>query len=211
MSSDAIDLTMMTVSHDGLRRDAGHLQRAVERRDAEDPERRRAVLDGWSMFRLQLGHHHTNEDKSLWPRMRAGLRERPDDLVVLDAMEAEHERLDPLLAAVDRALADPEAGQDTFAQAVAEFDAALTAHLAHEERDALPLVEAAVAPAEWRAITREMRDLIGLKGAADFFPWLLDDAPDRDKVAVLRQMPAPARLMYHRMWAPRYARTRRWE
>lgn len=210
MSSDAIDMTMMIVSHDAFRRDLGHLKRAVEQRGAEDPERRRAVQNGWEMFKLQLENHHTNEDKSIWPRMRNGLRDRPDDLLVLDAMEAEHEQIDPLLVAVDGALADPEAGQDRFAQAIAELDASLTAHLTHEERDALPLVDVALTPAEWQETAKDMRDLIGLKGAADFFPWLLDGAPDKDADAILKLMPAPARMMYRRMWVPKYAKEQRW-
>ena len=154
MSSDAIDMTLMIVSHDAFRRDLGHLKRAVEQRSTEDPERRRAVQTGWELFKIQLEDHHTNEDKSIWPRMRNGLRDRPDDLLVLDAMEAEHEQIDPLLAAVDGALADPGAGQDRFAQAINELDASLTAHLAHEERDALPLVNVAMTPDEWQDAPR---------------------------------------------------------
>jgi hemerythrin-like domain-containing protein len=183
-------MTMMIVSHDAFRRDLGHLKRAVEQ--------------------LQLENHHTNEDKSIWPRMRDGLRDRPDDLLVLDAMEAEHDQIDPLLAAVDGALAEPEAGQDRFAQAIAELDASLTGHLTHEERDALPLVDVALTPAEWQETAKDMRDLIGLKGAADFFPWLLDGAPDKDADAILKLMPAPARMMYRRMWVPKYAKEQRW-
>ena len=55
-----------------------------------------------------------------------------------------------------------------------------------------------------------MRDLIGLKGAADFFPWLLDGASDKDADAILKLMPAPARMMYRRMWVPKYTKERRW-
>jgi hypothetical protein len=43
---------------------------------------------------------------STWPRMRARLADRPDDLALLQAMEDEHARIDPLIAAVDGALAD---------------------------------------------------------------------------------------------------------
>jgi iron-sulfur cluster repair protein YtfE (RIC family) len=203
-------MTLMIVSHDAFRRDLGHLKRAVEQRSSEDPQRRRAVQAGWEMFKLQLENHHTNEDKSIWPRMRNGLRDRPDDLLVLDAMEAEHERIDPLLAAVDGALADPEAGHERFAQAITELDATLTGHLTHEERDALPLVQVALTPDEWQETAKDMRELIGLKGAADFFPWLLDGASDKDSDAVLKVMPAPARMMYRRMWVPKYKKVKRW-
>ncbi|GAB3969199.1 hypothetical protein GCM10029978_040060 [Actinoallomurus acanthiterrae] len=210
MSSDDIDMTMMLVSHNAFRRDLGHLRRAVEQRSAEDPERRRAVQNGWSLFKLQLHNHHTNEDKSIWPRMRARLRDKPDDLGVLDAMEAEHDRIDPLLAAVDAALADGTADQERFAQAIAELDDALSGHLTHEEKDALPLVPVTLTSDEWQETAKDMRDLVGLKGAAEFFPWLLDGAPDKDADAILKLMPAPARLMYRRMWVPKYSKERRW-
>lgn len=210
MSSDGFDMTMMMVVHNAFRRDLGHLKRAVEKRSVEDPNRRQAVHNGWNLFKLQLETHHTSEDRSIWPRMREGLRGHPDELTVLDAMEAEHGEIDPLLAAVEQALSEPESGHDELAKAITELDSALVGHLAHEENDALPLVPVAITPEQWQQAAKENRDMVGLKGAADFFPWLLDGAPDKDSEAVLKAIPAPARMMYRRVWVPKYSKEPRW-
>ena len=62
-------------------------------------------------------------------------RTAPAALSVLAAMEAEHERIDPLLAAVDSALARDH---DRLADVIDALTSSLTGHLGHEERDGLP-------------------------------------------------------------------------
>jgi len=54
-------------------------------------------------FKTQLLLHHDVEDAHLWPRLRLVVAERRRDLTLVDEMEAEHARLDPLLAAIDEA------------------------------------------------------------------------------------------------------------
>jgi len=84
-----LDLTLMVAFHDAFRRDLGHLARAASRRPAE--------LAGWELFKTELHIHHTAEDQDLWPRMRTHLADRPDQLALLQAMQDEHARIDPLL------------------------------------------------------------------------------------------------------------------
>jgi Hemerythrin HHE cation binding domain len=54
------------------------------------------VLAGWELFKTELHIHHTAEDQDLWPRMRTHLADRPDQLALLQAMQDEHGRIDPL-------------------------------------------------------------------------------------------------------------------
>ncbi len=103
-SGDA-DLTIMTAAHDGLRHDLGALARAAQGPGGRDPERQRAVAAGWELFKRQLHLHHTAEDDLIWPALRERLEHSADALSVLDDMEAEHQRIDPLLAAVDAGFA----------------------------------------------------------------------------------------------------------
>jgi hypothetical protein len=115
-----LDLTVMLAFHDAFRRDLGHLARAASRRpaDLDDPNRRTAVLAGWELFKTYLHIHHTAEDNDLWPRMRTHLADRPDELALLQAMQDEHARIDPLLEAVEGAFADRDGGHQRLGDTV---------------------------------------------------------------------------------------------
>ncbi len=105
-------MSLLVAFHDAFRRDPGHLARTASRRPAEldDPARHTAVQAGWELFKTQLHIHHTGEDHDLWPRMRTHLANHPDELALLQAMQDEHARIDPLLDAVEGAFADRDGG-----------------------------------------------------------------------------------------------------
>ena len=100
-TAEAIDFTMMYVTHDAFRRDLGRFTAASAAGTAQAP----GVRAGWENFKAQLLLHHSVEDTHLWPRVRRAAAGRPAGLALLDEMEAEHAQIDPLLAAVDDALA----------------------------------------------------------------------------------------------------------
>src|SRR4029453_7223540 len=143
-----LDMTMMLVVHNAFRRDLAHLARAASRSpaDLDAPARHTAVLAGWEIFKTQLHLHHTGEDTNLWPRMRTRLADRPDDLVLLQAMETPHAPTDP------------------------------------------PAARAR-----------------GLRGGAQVFTGLPDGASPKQSQGVLRGFPPPLRVVYRRIWQPRYA------
>jgi hypothetical protein len=97
------DLTIMLAAHDAFRRDLTRLARAAASADLSDPARRQSVATGWELFKRELHIHHTAEDELIWPALRPRLIHSEHAQSVLDAMEEEHERIDPLLAAVDAA------------------------------------------------------------------------------------------------------------
>ena len=101
------DLTIMLAAHDAFRRDLTRLVRAAAAADLSDPARRQSVAAGWELFKHELHLHHTAEDEIIWPVLRPRLAHSEHALSVLDAMEEEHERIDPLLAAVDAGFAPP--------------------------------------------------------------------------------------------------------
>lgn len=198
-----VDFTLMYAAHDAFHRDLRCLTAAVQAGRTADP----AVHAGWATFKNQLQVHHTAEDTSLWPPLRKKVT-RPDQVEVLDAMEAEHARIDPLLSQVDGSLADVgHAGVADHAAALAET---LAAHMKHEEDQALPLVETYLGPAGWAAFRKATGKIQGLRGGAEFFPWMLDGASADTSKRVLSMLPPPARLLYRAVWRPRYARTPRW-
>jgi iron-sulfur cluster repair protein YtfE (RIC family) len=198
-----VDFTLMYAAHDAFHRDLRCLTAAVQAGRTADP----AVHAGWATFKNQLRVHHTAEDTSLWPPLRKKVT-RPDQVEVLDAMEAEHARIDPLLSQVDGSLAAVgHAGVADHAAALAET---LAAHMKHEEDQALPLVETYLGPEGWAAFRKATGKIQGLRGGAEFFPWMLDGASADTSKRVLSMLPPPARLLYRAVWRPRYARTPRW-
>jgi hypothetical protein len=194
----------MHATHDAFRRDLGRFTTASAAGTADAP----GVRAGWENFKTQLLLHHSVEDSDLWPRVRRAAAERPSSLALLAEMEAEHAQIDPLLAAVDAALANP-AGN--LAAHVTELTSALQWHLKHEEDDALPLIQSVCTPADWRAFTGEMRRRQGIKGAAIYVPWILDGAAPAGRQRLLAALPGPVRVINRLLWEPRYRQRGLWK
>jgi hypothetical protein len=72
----------------------------------------------------------------------------------MQAMEDEHARIDPLLDAVGAALADTANGHQRLGDTVDTLVTELSGHLAHEERDTLPLLGRTLTRAEWQGVRR---------------------------------------------------------
>ena len=192
-----IDLTGMYAAHDSFRRDLDRLAHAAER----GPDAFAAVRGGWQNFVTQLLVHHRAEDEALWPRLRARLA-RPEDLRLLDEMEMEHAVIDPLIEKIEQSGGD--------ADHVSRFAEALRTHLAHEEREALPLIRTALTPDDWAAFTGHIRREQGMKGAAVYLPWVLDGEVTEAQRTFVAGLPAPPRLLNKLVWQRRYRRRQLW-
>ncbi len=240
------DLAIMLAAHHAFRRDLARLARAAAAADLSDPARRQSVAAGWELFKRELHLHHTAEDEIIWPVLRPRLTHSENALSVLDAMEDEHERIDPLLAAVDAAFvqrdgaagpAGPPAvgragvgpagvspagvgpvgpagddwpGEDRLADVIDVLASTLTGHLAHEERDGLPLIGVALTSAEWRGVGFKIARRNGMSQGSEMFAWILDGAGREDAAVTLRTLPPPLRLLYRAIWKPRFDKTPRW-
>jgi len=200
---DTIDFREMYAIHDAFRRDLGKFVAAATAGKALSPQ----VQAGWANFKVQLGIHHSVEDAWLWPHLQRELADRPADLALLAEMEAEHARIDPLLAAVDAAL--PGQGAN-LVRHVQELSAVLGFHLKHEEDDALPLIQSVLMPVDWKGFRNAMTKAQGIKGAAVFIPWLIDGLTVADQQYSIANMPPPARLLNRLVWAPRYRQRNLW-
>jgi iron-sulfur cluster repair protein YtfE (RIC family) len=198
-----IDLTVMYAAHDAFRRDLDRLAGAVAAGKAGAAPVRR----GWENFEHQLRVHDTAEDAALWPRVRDAVRGSPADLALLDELEAEHARMDPLLDAVGRALADGTAG---IAEHVHRLRRSLDGHLRQEESSALPLVQSVLGPADWQEFLDELRRRQGLKGAAVFVPWIIDGVLPTERSRFLSTMPPRVRALTRLTWEPGYRKLRLW-
>lgn len=192
------DMTMMYAMHDALRRDLGALARSAT------PSLRTAV--GWELFKKALLTHHLAEDEALWPAMRVVLADKPDDLALLDAMEAEHARIDPLIDAIDDALRD---GHDRLGDLTDALAVELTAHLAHEEKEALALIDATVTEQDMAAFGAAHTTRYG-PDVSRILPWLLDGAADDTAELIVGSLPEPVRNAYRDAWLPAHRATTLW-
>jgi hypothetical protein len=203
-----LDMSMMFAMHDALRRELVQAARIASLRDDHPGGLLRAAL-GWELFKKFLLVHHHSEDDALWPTLRANVAGRPDRVALVDALEAEHAAIDPLLTAIDAAAADPDYGYQQFGDIVDELATKLTWHLAHEESDGLPLIDASLTPAEWQHFAQVHTERI--RGdAAMYMPWLLNGASPQMLDAVLSKFPPPLLTAYREQWGPKYAAMAIW-
>ncbi|KJE23491.1 hemerythrin HHE cation binding domain-containing protein [Frankia torreyi] len=200
---EELDFSMMYATHDAFRRDLKRFEAAAAAGKGGNPK----ILAGWENFKTQLLIHHGVEDSYLWPRVENAVAGRAHDLALLKDMKDEHAQLDPLLARVDEALAGRAAD---LADRIRDVAAVLGDHLTHEEDSALPLIQAVLPRAEWDGMSGAMARREGVKGAAYFVPWVLEEKSPAERQRILARLPAPARLLNRLLWQPRYLRRNLW-
>ena len=198
-----LDVSMMFAMHDALRRELVQVARVASRADDHPGQLLRAAL-GWELFKKFLLVHHQSEDDVLWPALRARVAGQPDRLALTDALEAEHAVIEPLLIAIDAAAADPHYGYQRFGDIVDELITKLTAHLAHEETDGLPLIDASLTKQQWQHFAQVHAERVG-GDAPTYMPWLLNGASPQTLDAVLGKFPPPLLTAFREQWGPKYA------
>lgn len=203
------DMNMMYATHDALRRDLDEIRR-IAAGGQQDPTSMLRRAGCWEMFTRFLHVHHQAEDDLLWPAMRGALAGDQAAEALLDAMEAEHASIDPILASIGAALVDRESGAARLGDLTEQLASSLRAHLDHEEADVLPLIDASVSPQQWAAFGTETGNRIGPDGVSRFFPWALEAAKPEVRSAVLSVLPPPMVNAYQELWQPAYAELERW-
>ena len=203
-----LDVSMMFAMHDALRRELVQVARVASRTDDHPGQLLRAAL-GWELFKKFLLVHHQSEDDILWPALRTNVAGQPGRLALTDALEAEHAVIEPLLAAIDAAAADPHYGYQRFGDIVDELITKLTAHLAHEETDGLPLIDASLTEQQWQHFAQVHAERIAGE-ASTYMPWLLNGASLQTLDAVLGKFPPPLLTAFREQWGPAYAALAIW-
>ena len=198
-----LDMSMMFAMHDALRRELVQVTRIAAVRDDDPKKLLRAAL-GWELFKKYLLVHHQTEDDVLWPALRTQAAGHPDWLALADALEAEHSVIEPLLAAIDAAAADPDYGYQRFGDITDELATKLTAHLTHEENDGLALIDATLTAQQWQHFAQVHGGRL-TGDASVYMPWLLNGASPQTLDAILGKFPPPFLAAYREQWAPSYA------
>jgi hypothetical protein len=76
-------------------------------------------------------------------------------------------------------------------------------HLDHEEREALPLIDATLTEEQWLRFGADHRAKVGSQ-TPRWMPWILDDALPEHADVILGRLPEQARATFLEQWQPAY-------
>ncbi len=172
------DLSGMYVAHHAFRRDLDRFAAAARNTPVDDVRTWRSLATRWARFGAVLHHHHTTEDTAIWPPLLAAVDTAGDAAGrrILEAMEAEHEVIDPQLAACGAAFdamafAPHKDAKERLAGLVARTRELLAEHLRHEETEALPLVQRHLAAEAWAEAERVAGSGMSVRQLGFLVPW----------------------------------------
>jgi iron-sulfur cluster repair protein YtfE (RIC family) len=162
-----------------------------------------------------LHHHHQVEDDALWPVLRRHAQEagNVEDVTTLDDMESEHGVIDPALTAVRTAFEDICAHPCTDHRNALEIRVAaaresLLEHLAHEEGQALPMLQRTLSVTENDAFERAASQAYPLRIVPFVLPWVMHELPTEARERVVEMAP-PGYGLIHRLLRGRFERAER--
>jgi hemerythrin-like domain-containing protein len=183
----------MFAVHTLFRRELSLIPDLVRAVPAGDAPRTALIASHVDFMIMALGLHHSDEDKHVWPQMRARGPETVASIV--DLMERQHKAIHQLLLHAADALGSwRERGsaraRDALADGVAQLLPVVKEHLADEEARAVPLIGQYVTAAEYGLIVPEVVAAIGQDRLPMFFGMLMYEAEPAVIDQIVSQMPA---------------------
>lgn len=176
-----LDINGMYLAHHAFRRDLASFARAAAATPVAETAVWRALGVRWERFGHVLHHHHSAEDRVLWPQLLELVDADGDaeGRATLEAMEAEHHLVDPLLAGCAEGFArmagrPDEAARRELAGCVAETRDVLAAHLRHEETGALPIVQRLLSQEGWDRVEEAAGSGTSFRRMRFVVPWVAD-------------------------------------
>ena len=177
-----VDMLMMYVMHHAFRRDLAAFSQAARLTPSGDRATWRALADRWALFADVLHHHHSGEDAGLWPELLE--RSGEADRATLEAMEAEHAEIDPLLQGCAAGFArlaerDDEDARRALSVRVTATRESLGRHLKHEETDAIAILQRVLTHEDWERIDEEhfKNDDMPFSKIVRLVPWVAYGVP----------------------------------
>lgn len=171
-----VPMHAMSVMHHAFRRDLAAFAAAAQATPVIDRATWQALAERWEAFAHVLHHHHTGEDTGVWPFLMA--RADAAGRATLEAVEAEHAEIDPLLEASAAGFArlartPDEVTRAALAVRLVAARESLGRHLAHEETQAIALIQEHMTPEEWHRIDEEyFKQRLSLRRMATLVPWV---------------------------------------
>jgi hemerythrin-like domain-containing protein len=195
-----VDVKMMYVMHHAFRRDLVMFAAAAAATPAGDADTWVALAERWRVFSTILHHHHSGEDAGLWPRLMQDAS--PREQTTLEAMEAEHAEIDPILTACATGFQRVTSGTDPMAAAflagrLAAARDTLLAHMGHEETEAMALVQKHLTQADWDHVVEQNFDKnMPAKELLAAIPWIAHELPRYARDELLEEAGLPMRLLW---------------
>ncbi|WP_395243002.1 hemerythrin domain-containing protein [Agromyces sp. MMS24-K17] len=186
--------------------DAPVVVRGVESGDLARARRVAKHLHGITAL---LHVHHRTEDEFFWDTMT---ERAPACGLHVALMREQHATVSDLLDSVDALVeawtaAADGAARDRLAAELEEVDRLLLRHLADEEREAFPVLDAILTDAEWDDIHREASRHRPPLPIFVLIGFMLESVPPAERDAwFASQMPAPIRVAYRAVGRKQYER-----
>ena len=212
VAAGPLDLNGMYLAHHAFRRDLANFAVAARETPLDARDVWRALAVRWELFSGILHHHHTTEDDVLWPQLLDIVDAAGDTegRATLEAMEAEHALIDPLLASCAAGFAamarTPDAEtRDRLAGTAQAARDTLSAHMGHEESEALPLVQRLLSAEGWERVEKAAGSGRSVKDLMFLVPWVADGLTPGQLGAAYRSVGQALRVMLA-LTRGRYAR-----
>ena len=179
------DTRIMTIVHNGLRRDLNRAQIALRHWPYPDSVQRAAIADHLAWLIGFLDMHHHAEDEGLYPVVHQRL---PEAAELLSAMKSDHHVLAKAMDRMGDAARDYAASntaREALLAAVDGLASAMLPHLQSEEEHAMPVVSRCMSRVEWEDwdqrynIKKRSRAELAFTGL-----WLVDGAAEADRDVV---------------------------
>jgi hemerythrin-like domain-containing protein len=199
----AIDTSMNTNLHSAFKREIVRLRDGLRKCDLSDAKDTEGLARRFRFFSVTLHHHHQGEDTFLWPNVRP--KANPQEILVLDAMEAEHGALASVLGAADEEFKNlsVNSDKDHIAARLDELGAVLSGHTQHEEREGVPIVQKYIEEDTFKSFIKFSRDS---EDASLVLPWVSDGATPTEVASTWGMIPAPVRLFVKPMLTRKYTK-----
>jgi hemerythrin-like domain-containing protein len=196
------DMSGMFLAHHAFRRDLRRFAAAARNTPVDDAAAWQTLARRWTAFSTILHHHHTVEDEAIWPPLlaRVAADGEAGDRETLEAMEAEHDLIDPQLAACAEgfaamAVVPSSVTREKLAADTAAIRDSLAEHLEHEETEALPLVQRHLTTEEWAHAEKQAGTGVSLRQLAFLVPWMAEELDAATIERVLAEAGAPMRVL----------------
>lgn len=196
----------MVVIHRIFRRGFHELAALVRAVPPGDTARAGAVASHLDFLLNGLHHHHTTEDRNIWPRLLERTPEAAHEVIA--AMSSDHDAVDVQVTRVRDLLpgwrANPTPGE--LASALDELDRLLVEHLDVEERAILPLVEAHLTEAEWQHAGEDAFEDFTNDEKLIATGQMIDVATPEEAAMFMGRLPPPIRVMWKLLGHRKYRR-----
>jgi hemerythrin-like domain-containing protein len=206
---EQVDTRDMLVIHTALRREYRLVPALVRAVPPGNAARAAQISEHLGFLNDMLHHHHSGEDRLLWPKLLE--RVSAEVAPTVELMEQQHHHIHDTMQQAATAMAGwrkhaTTTDRDQLADALERLYAALTEHLAAEEEHILPLAARSLTAAEWGQLGEEGMEGVPKNQQALVFGMLMYEGDPQVIAHMLAHAPRLLRLVLPTLARRAYAR-----